>query len=667
MQDYIDMKKLLLYGFLLCSLTSSARGFYFANAGNDANTFAQAQSSLTPWATVTKLNAQMASMTAGDTIYFKKGDTFAGVGIVVNISGLIFTSYGTGANPVISGFTDITWTSLGSNLYESQVIGTRPEVVIINGAARLPARMPKSGFYTFSSSSGTNSITSAALSGGAWTGADIVVRKNHTTWDRGLATQSGTTITFTGGDANPFASNGWGFFLQNHPDACTQQNEWYYASTKVTCYSTSAPTGKASTVGTLFAANGYNVTINGVDFTGSQELAIHVQNGSSCSITNCNITNNGNVGIVVVNNPGTTLQDNTLTNTYNVGIVVQTCTNAIIRGNVLDTVGVLGKGSGTVVTDKQDYFGIGIWDASTSALCELNTLKNIGFNGINFYYSNTVTIQKNFIQKHNLYKGDGSGIYTYVAGAGTYTGITVANNIVIDGGGEDAGRSDVAYQSVYGIYMDDDVDNVTIDGNVCANQPAAGIFLHSCQSITVTNNLCYNNGNASIDIASASQIQLLSNTYTITGLVISGNIFFARTTDQYLFQADYSTNTISSSIPTLNFNYYCHPINEGSHVARRYISGDPSAVTHTFSSWKTYTGKDAASAQTFKTVTSVDSIRFEYNATNATVVRSLPYKYVDHAGNPYDGAISLGAYVGVVLLYESAATASNRKVFFLKH
>ena len=430
--------------------------------------------------------------------------------------------------------------------------------------------------------------------------------ENHTTWDKGIITQSGTNITFAPADGNPFASNGWGYFIQNHINACTTQDDWAYSTStnKITVYSTTSPTNcKASAVSTLFSSNGYNVTIDGIDFTGSNDFAINIKNGSIATVKNCNLSANGSVGIYTQNNPAVTIEANTLKTTYNVAMIVQTCTNAIIRSNTLDTVGVLGQGSGTEVTNRLDYFAIGIWDASTSALCELNSIKNVGFNGINFYYSNSLTIQKNFIQYHNLYKGDGAGIYTFVKGAGTFTGITVANNIILDGGGEDAGRSDVSYQSVYGIYTDDDADNVTINGNVCANQPASGIFIHSSQNITITNNLMYNNGNTSSDPASASQFQILSNTYTVTGLSISGNIFFAKRSDQYMFQADYSTNTIASSMTTLNNNYYCHPINEGSYVARRYVDGDPTAVTHTFSSWKSYTGKDATSAQTYRTVT----------------------------------------------------------------
>jgi hypothetical protein len=72
-----------------------------SSTGNDNNNGSQTQ----PWKTLSKLSNT--TLGPGDTVYFKKGDTFRGH-YVVNGSGteqspITFTAYGTGNQPVISG------------------------------------------------------------------------------------------------------------------------------------------------------------------------------------------------------------------------------------------------------------------------------------------------------------------------------------------------------------------------------------------------------------------------------------------------------------------------------------------------------------------------------------------------------------------------------------
>ena len=55
------------------------RTFYVSSSiGNDGRTSAQAQSPKTPWKSLSKVNAAMASFQAGDNILFFAGDVFGG-------------------------------------------------------------------------------------------------------------------------------------------------------------------------------------------------------------------------------------------------------------------------------------------------------------------------------------------------------------------------------------------------------------------------------------------------------------------------------------------------------------------------------------------------------------------------------------------------------------
>jgi len=98
------MKNIILLCFLFLSITTgfAQRQYYLSSSsGNDNNNGSQTQ----PWKTLSKISNT--TLGPGDTVYFKKGDTFRGH-YVVNGSGteqspITFTAYGTGNQPVISG------------------------------------------------------------------------------------------------------------------------------------------------------------------------------------------------------------------------------------------------------------------------------------------------------------------------------------------------------------------------------------------------------------------------------------------------------------------------------------------------------------------------------------------------------------------------------------
>src|SRR5690349_9459510 len=105
---------------LWLGIKANATNYYFSSSqGDDSRSFSDAQNSSTPWKSIDKLNAIFPSLQPGDKILFKSGNTFYGA-IVTGQSGtssapITFSSYGSGAKPVISGFTTLTnWTSLGN-------------------------------------------------------------------------------------------------------------------------------------------------------------------------------------------------------------------------------------------------------------------------------------------------------------------------------------------------------------------------------------------------------------------------------------------------------------------------------------------------------------------------------------------------------------------------
>src|SRR4030095_2897633 len=111
---------------ILMTVNASATNYYFSStSGDDNRTSAQAQSSATPWKTISKLNSIFSTLLkGGDIIYFKRGDVFYG-SIIPAKSGsaglpITFDAYGTGNKPIITGFTSIgSWTSIGGGRYQA--------------------------------------------------------------------------------------------------------------------------------------------------------------------------------------------------------------------------------------------------------------------------------------------------------------------------------------------------------------------------------------------------------------------------------------------------------------------------------------------------------------------------------------------------------------------
>ena len=89
--------------FLMVSFSYAGIEYFVSASLGDDNNDGRSMSS--PWATLARVNE--AKFVAGDTVYFKAGDIFAGQ-LLVDESGMAgqpihFTAYGEGDTPVIDG------------------------------------------------------------------------------------------------------------------------------------------------------------------------------------------------------------------------------------------------------------------------------------------------------------------------------------------------------------------------------------------------------------------------------------------------------------------------------------------------------------------------------------------------------------------------------------
>ena len=314
MNQLTVMKKLITVLLLTLSFAANATTYYFASNGSDGNSGTSASS---PWQTLSKLNSFFNSFVSGDQVLFNRGDIF--YGSILPTKGfssgnpVVFGAYGTGANPVITGFTQVTsWTNLGANIWEStSAVSTLNDMncVVINGVNTAMGRYPNSGYLTYQSHAGSTSITSSSLTGSPnWTGADVVMKTNNFTIGRNLITsQSGGTLNYnstTGGNG----TDACGFFIENDSRTLDVQNEWYYnpSTKKIRIYSTGSPANvEVSTLDNLVYMIGKsNLTFDGIDFTGSNKRAFYIGSCSNVTIQNCNFNYHGLYAIWGGNNYG---------------------------------------------------------------------------------------------------------------------------------------------------------------------------------------------------------------------------------------------------------------------------------------------------------------------------------------------------------------------------
>ncbi|MEO6681587.1 MAG: right-handed parallel beta-helix repeat-containing protein [Ginsengibacter sp.] len=670
------MKKIILIVSVLFTLSANAIDYYVSASGNDSN---NGTSTSTPWKTLNKVNS--ASLQAGDRVLFKRGDTFYGK-IKDPLKGrsgspITFGAYGSGDKPVITGFTTVSsWTNKGSNIWEStDAVSTLPDLnmVLVNGVNTPMGRYPNGdasypflpNFYKFQSVTGgagePSSITSNSLNNGVnWTGAEIVVRVTQWLLDRAKITgQTGNTIHFvnrTPGD--PLEPN-WGFFIQNDIRTLDQQNEWYYnpSTKRISIYSNGMPSNvQVATIDTLFDSHNNktneiaHVIVEDLSFIGANRTALSFNGNGNKNIPivkNNSIKYAGEHGIQTSGLSYALIEHNSVSNAGGSGIWLANGEKLMIRNNHVHMTGVIS------VMEFGGFGGSGIFTFSKTpkTIIQYNRIDSSDNNGIHFA-GDSVKILNNFITNSSLIKGDAGGIYSFGFGQ---KGRLIDGNIVLNGIGFPRGTPDNSYYA-FGIYTDV-CDDVKITNNTVIGQSASGVVLRIANKIIFENNTVYDGGRG--NWANAS-LFLQGDGGEFSGWtknnVVKNNILFARNSDQYPLKFYGQDANRVSSFGIIDSNYYVKPLSTSQVVVN--LDDLSKRKIQTLSEWRSYSGKDYFTQPSPKSITNLDDIRVEYNASNDSKVVNLGASYVDAKGNRYNGSVTIEPWRSVILIYDGPAIQS---------
>jgi hypothetical protein len=647
------MKKYITILFLFASIVCSGTNYYVKNGGSD---LADGLSDGNAWETITKVNAVWVakSFAPGDSILFNRGDTFYG-GLVAGEDGtsgnyISIGSYGSGANPIITGFTTLSdWTDEGGHVFSCSLnCGFVLNNVTVDGVQKEVGRWPDDGWYNIDSHITNTTITATELTGAPqWDNAEVVIRKNRWTIDRSAITDhTGTTLTYTSGSSYS-AINNFGFFIQRSLLTLTATGEWYHDDTADKFYmyfADDTPTNyvvKASTVEKTFYNYRYDyIGINRVTLIGANYIGIHNYMSNYSIIDSCEIKTNGGFGIYGQTDRYATITYTDIDSCSNYGIYYDiNAYNATIRYCTVTNIGLF---DGMGRTAGGHLVGIN-GGGSTNNTIENCVVRNIGYNGIVYcgYGSNGV-VQHNIIDNYCLTADDGAGIYSVVASNTTGTNNLVKENIIINGIGNGGGTNTSTAITTVGIYLDDNVENVELNGNVIGNINNYGVFLHNASNSEIINNVVYNAKNKILRISCDGSTTAVANDS------ICNNVFVAKDATTIVYDIyDRLHNAALNFIDTSDFNYVARPIDDDYVFS---VSQPDYTATLTMAQWRSYTSQDANSISSPISVADTADIDFYYNATSAPVVKSLPYASIDLAGTKYATEYTVPAYGGVVLL-----------------
>jgi hypothetical protein len=626
MKNYKQSILFCLFAFL--TATTFATNYYVSSSsGNDSYSAAEAQNPSTPWQSLPKVNSFASNLKPGDFVLFKRGDVFYG-SLIISASGnssakITIGAYGSGAKPLFSGFAGLgSWINNGGGIWQCTVptSSTALKLVTINGTPQAVGRFPNAdasnGGYLTYEAWGNGYIADYQLSGSPnWTGADLVVRKNHFIIDVcKINNHSGNAINYTfpgGGATNYPAMNNFGYFIQNDPRTLDKFGEWYFnAQTKVLqmYFGGDSPSNYsilAAAVDNVLnldaSQNGY-ITLDNLAIEGANQNGVYELDGNSLTVQNCDINNIGSAAILVKNIPNTNLQNNQISNALNYGIDINNSvvSPSTVRYNNIRNIGLY---AGNGQTADGGYTGISIF--GDNLLVEYNTLDAIGFDGITFQ-GNNVNIKNNFVNNFCSVKDDGGGVYTWDGtGETVYYNRVINGNIITNAIGAKFGCENylsIPYEDARGIYLDGASMNVNVTNNSVANCVGSGFYYNNVTNVNTSGNTIFNAFKA-IYFARFPNGPLLRNNATNNNILFplqsnQGSIFYwngdlntPTTTD---IQSDlraigsFDNNYYRNDVP-YPFDYYYHITNGGTFI-------DPPPLV--FNQWTSFMNMDYNSKTT---------------------------------------------------------------------
>jgi parallel beta-helix repeat protein len=578
-------------------------------------------------------------------ILLERGANYNG-SITVADDSLYFMAHGTGAKPIISGFTEVTeWTQINDTIWEStNAVSTLTtlNMVVIGGVNTPMGRTPNTGYYYFQShvDGATSQITSTDLTGTPdWTGAEIAI--NTSSWDVyrcPITAQSGDTLTFSEPESFSILADGHKFIIQNDIRTLDTQNEWYYnpSTKKISIYSTTEPADvKVSTVANTVTVSSKNyVTFKNLTITGSNDRSISLATANNITVDNCDITFSGAVGVYggFTNSNNITVTNSTFNQSNDGAIGISSFfRTATITNNTVNNTGLI-YGANRIIRSSTNESNVytAINAPGNGSTISNNVITNTGYSGIVFRGRN-VTIENNFVREYCKINHDGAGIYTYThSNDSVWSNTIVDKNIVINSATTASGTP---YNMDAGIYLDGQSNNVEITDNTVDALSDYGVFLNGSENVVVENNNIFN-----------TKYGMRINYARTSDVTIENNNFIAKASNQYIYQFNNSEiAAIADTGIVANNNKLSRPVAQS--LLIDVISGTDISVA----TWQSTYSQDVNSTGTYD-VSSSDSLLMIYNSTATAKDTTLAEAYYGVDSTRYFGTVTIQPFSSLILM-----------------
>ena len=654
------MKVVLLLFFLLlgpwCGLMLYGQSVYYVkpDGSNSANGLSE-DSAWNP----DKLNASR--IPSGSTVLFQKNSRF-NFTLKIEQSNITYGGYGTGTDPVISGFTTLkTWTKLSGHIYYASLDVKTLNMVTVDGTIKPMGRYPKTGYLAYTSHNNNNAISGASVSTIPFdpTGGEVVIRKDRYILDRHpIASRAGNTINYSiqqyyYGNSNTYSpQDNNGYFIQKHLGTLTADGDWFYDATSKRLYvyfGMDAPESKlvkASFLNTNVVVNTMKgIKFNNITFEGANECGAYNVGATDISYNNCTWINQGGDAIWGGDVDFLSINGGEISNSLNNGIRIEYDGNNTTINNVkVENSGII-AGAGR----SGDGAQIGIFVYGQANKITNCSIINSGYNAIDFSGGENTLVENNFIDTYCKIKDDGGGIYTYNS-----TKSIIRNNIVLNAVGAYAGAEWGYWEphgKAAGIYLDNGVKNhnITVSNNTIAHGDWAGIFVNNNGDNKILNNISYD---LFYPLFIADFDGLRNNE-------IFDNQFIAKKASQYPFHIEMGFADNLSQLGRFDRNIFARPIDDNNtfSIYRNYNSARGRQQI-SLENWKSLTSLELNSKKSPKTITDESELLFVYNNSNADKLVKLSGVYMDFKKNMYSGSIILKQFSSIVLLRISPSNAS---------
>jgi hypothetical protein len=500
---------------------------------------------------------------AGGEIRLARGATFAaGLNIrrlaLSAEASLVLTAYGEGPLPSIRGSATLTgWESLGGKLWRAPCpqCAALPGVVFRDGSVLPIARWPNpeendQGYLYYQSAEGRTAITDERLAGAIdWTGGEAVLRSAAWILDRlPILRHQGSTLSF-GSPATYAIAQGYGYFLQNHPAALDRDGEWIFdpATRSVTVYlENTTPDDHELSVTIadtlLSVSDSQGIEIRDLRLARARRANLEIQQSARIRIQNVESVQAGDTGMRCLDCRDLRIEDSLIDQALNHGLDVFNCTDCRVeRNRITQTATIAGMGR----SGNSQYNGVRFGGANAAFV--RNAVSRTGYLGIDI--RGAARVEQNVFTEPNLVKTDGGGIYTW-----GNRGVEIVGNLVMNGAGSKAG---VPWNNpaTHGIYIDDQCEDILVQGNTVVSFASHGIYLHNTRAVTVERNTVLDASEAQI-----AYIDDLLGSHTVSESVIRYNVFLSRRDGALMARA--STNAgpeFFRAIGTMTGNRYCAP------------------------------------------------------------------------------------------------------------